>query len=157
MDTTDSRKEILVDQYLESSLESVDLAEEKVTAICSGMGFPDEETFRFGYAVREAVVNAVVHGNRYSANKRVHFVVERQGATIEVSIRDEGAGFEAFQQADPLAEENLLNQSGRGLTLIRAFVDEFVVGPAGNGGTKAVLRKSATQPEQDSEEAQQNQ
>lgn len=150
MDTTDSRREILVDQFLESSLESVDLAEEKVAAICHQMGFPDEETFRFGYAVREAVVNAVVHGNRYSANKRVHFVIERKGRTLEVSIRDEGAGFEVQRQADPLAEENLLNQSGRGLTLIRAFVDEFEVGAEANGGTRAVLRKSATQPEQNS-------
>lgn len=142
METSDSRKEIVVDQQLESSLDSVDAAEEKVSSLLAEMGFQEEESFRFGYAVREALVNAVVHGNRYSANKRVHFLVTRDGPAVEVRIRDEGEGFEVRTQADPLAEENLLNQSGRGLTLIRAFVDEFSVGPAADGGTLAVLRKS---------------
>lgn len=149
MDTSDSRREILVDQRLESSLDSVDTAEEKATAAAQGIGFPDEDTFRFGYAVREAMVNAVVHGNRYSANKAVHFEVAREGAILEVRISDEGEGFEVASQTDPLAEENLLNQSGRGLTLIRAFVDEFSVRPAEGGGTLAVLRKALPRPAQE--------
>lgn len=154
MDTSDSRREILVDQQLASTLDSVDAAEERAAAAAMQIGFHEEETFRFGYAVREALVNAVVHGNRYSANKRVHFVVVREGSTLEVSISDEGEGFELLRQTDPLAEENLLNQSGRGLTLIRAFVDEFRVGPAENGGTLAVLRKTLPSPDENLQEAE---
>ena len=94
MDTSDSRREILVDQQLASTLDSVDAAEERAAAAATQIGFDEEETFRFGYAVREALVNAVVHGNRYSANKRVHFVVVREGSTLEVSISDEGEGLD---------------------------------------------------------------
>jgi serine/threonine-protein kinase RsbW len=141
MPAADSRNRVLLDQKLESTLESVDLAEQRILILARQVGFAEEETFRFGYAVREAMVNAVVHGNRYSANKKVHFLVRRNSTSFEVRIRDEGGGFRLDLLADPLAEENLLNQSGRGLTLIRAFVDEFQVGPAEGGGTEAVLRK----------------
>lgn len=141
MDISNHPDEVIVDQSMESSLESVDAAELRATNAAEAMGFPEEEIFRFGYAVREAMVNAVVHGNRYSANKRVRFTVVRRGAMIEVAITDEGDGFQLDQQCDPLAEENLLNQSGRGLTLIRAFTDEFQVGPTQPRGTLALLRK----------------
>lgn len=136
----------VVDSKLESTLDSVDRAEEMVVAQAEKVGLSEEETFRLGYAVREAMVNAVVHGNHYSANKSVHFQVLRSDTGVEVRIRDEGAGYVPDPQVNPLAEENLLNQSGRGLTLIRAFVDNFEVGPAPEGGTLAVLRKSVAPP-----------
>ena len=132
---------ILHDQRLESSLESVDQSEEKAIALAQELGFPEEETYRLGYAVREALVNAVVHGNRYSANKRVHFQLARSARGIEILIEDEGLGFRTEGQADPLAEENLMNQSGRGLALIRAFVDEVTVERAQPVGTRVVLKK----------------
>ncbi len=141
MGSPNRSEEIVVDQSMESTLDSVDAAELRATEAASALGLPDEETFRFGYAVREAMVNAVVHGNRYSANKRVHFVLVRKAQTLEVAITDEGDGFQLEMQSDPLAEENLLNQSGRGLTLIRAFTDEFEVGPAPSKGTLARLVK----------------
>ena len=128
--------------HLESSLESVDQAEEKVTSVAQSMGFPEEDVFRLGMAVREAMVNAVVHGNRYNANKKVHFAIGHSPNAIEIKIRDEGAGFHSEQQPDPLAEENLLKQSGRGIMLIRAFVDEFVVQPAQPSGTEVIMRKT---------------
>lgn len=141
MDTSGTPDQVIADQSLESTLDSVDLAEVRVTEAAQAMGFPEEETFRFGYAVREAMVNAVVHGNRYSANKQVRLQIARSHNALEVLISDQGDGFRADQQCDPLAEENLLNQSGRGLTLIRAFTDEFQVGPNQPGGTLARLVK----------------
>ena len=92
-------------------------------------------------AVREALVNAVVHGNRYSANKVVHFKVTRTARAIEVVIEDQGSGFSTEMQGDPLAQENLMNQSGRGLALIRAFTDELQVERTTPGGTRVILRK----------------
>ncbi|MBE7543247.1 MAG: ATP-binding protein [Bryobacteraceae bacterium] len=141
MDTPGMPDLVIVDESLESTLDSVDQAEVRVTQAAESMGFPEEDTFRFGYAVREAMVNAVVHGNRYSANKQVRLLVIRQGPALEVRIADQGDGFHPDQQCDPLAEENLLNQSGRGLTLIRAFTDEFQVGPTEPRGTLARLVK----------------
>jgi len=141
MGSFDRGSVVALDTFLESSLESVDQAEEKVGSIAQSIGFPEEEVFRLGMAVREAMVNAVVHGNRYSANKRVHFVVGRSDRAIEIRIIDEGVGFHPESQPDPTAEENLLKQSGRGIMLIRAFVDEFVILPGQPGGTEVVLRK----------------
>jgi serine/threonine-protein kinase RsbW len=132
---------ILLDQRLESSLESVDRSEERAVELAQELGFSEEETYRLGYAVREALVNAVVHGNRYSANKVVHFKVTRMRRGLEVVIEDQGSGFSAEMQGDPLAQENLMNQSGRGLALIRAFVEEMQVERTPQGGTRVILRK----------------
>ena len=132
---------IVLDQRLESSLESVDHSEERVVALAKEVGFEEEEAYRLGYAVREALVNAVVHGNRYSANKDVHFRVSRVEHGLEVLIEDQGTGFAEEAQTDPRALENLMNQSGRGLTLIRAFTDELSVEVDKVSGTRVILRK----------------
>lgn len=141
MSAQERRPKIVLDQRLESSLESVDQSEEKVVALAQEAGFPEEDTYRLGYAVREALVNAVVHGNRYSANKTVHFRVAYSERGIEILVQDQGEGFHADKQADPLAEENLMNQSGRGLALIKAFTDELIVETVQPSGTRVILRK----------------
>ena len=141
MSAQESRPLILLDQRLESSLESVDRCEERAVELAQERGFSEEETYRLGYEVREALVNAVVHGNRYSANKAVHFKVTRTPRGLEVVIEDQGSGFSEAMQGDPLARENLMNQSGRGLALIRAFADELQVERTPLGGTRVILRK----------------
>lgn len=110
---------------LESTLDSVDTAETLVLEFAQEAGFEEEDLHKIGMAVREAMVNAVVHGNRYNLRKKVHLGVQTVGDRLTVTIRDEGEGFEPKELPDPLAEENLLRQSGRGLLLIKAFVDEF--------------------------------
>ena len=91
------------------------------------LGIAEEDLDGFGMAVREAMVNAVVHGNRYNTNKKVRLRVLDTPDGVKVEITDEGDGFEPDDVPDPLKEENLLQQSGRGLLLIQAFVDEFSV------------------------------
>jgi serine/threonine-protein kinase RsbW len=114
-----------VETVMESTLESVDAAEVLVLKVAEEGGFEEEDLHKIGMAVREAMVNAVVHGNRYNLKKKVHLGVMLQGEQLLVTVADEGEGFEPKELPDPLAEENLLRQSGRGLLLIRAFVDEF--------------------------------
>ena len=114
-----------VDKDFESTLESVDEAESLVLQAAEQAGFDEEELHKLGMAVREAMVNAVVHGNRYNLRKKVHFRLVSERDTLRLTIIDEGEGFELTELPDPLAEENLLRQSGRGLLLIKAFVDEF--------------------------------
>jgi serine/threonine-protein kinase RsbW len=95
--------------------------------------------------VREAMVNAVVHGNRYNLNKKVHLTVDKEKDRLSVRITDEGEGFERSGLPDPLAEENILRQSGRGLLLIQAFVDEFhmrSVPPLGTEVSMVKVRKT---------------
>jgi serine/threonine-protein kinase RsbW len=76
-------------------------------------------------SVRECMVNAVVHGNRYNARKKVYLTVTRTADRLAIVIGDEGDGFDMNSLPDPLANENLLRHSGRGLLLIQAFMDEF--------------------------------
>jgi serine/threonine-protein kinase RsbW len=126
---------------LESMLPSVDKAEELVMREAAKAGFDDDDQHQIGMAVRECVVNAVVHGNRYNKNKKVHLEIERSGTGLTVIVGDEGEGFDLNSLPDPLAPENLLRQSGRGLLLIRAFMDEVDLHPRPAGGTEVRLIK----------------
>lgn len=127
---------------LESTLDSVDKAETMVMAEAGQSGFDEDEQHQIGMAIRECMVNAVVHGNRYSKNKKVHLGIERSKDALTVVIGDEGAGFDLGSLPDPLAPENLLRQSGRGIMLIRAFMDEFDLHPRPGGGTEVRLVKN---------------
>jgi serine/threonine-protein kinase RsbW len=112
---------------MESTLESVDQAEDIVLREAREMGFDEDEQHHIGISLRECMVNAVVHGNKYNTRKKVRLVVSRTPGQLEILIGDEGEGFELQEVPDPLAEENLLRQSGRGVMMIRAFMDEFQV------------------------------
>jgi serine/threonine-protein kinase RsbW len=127
---------------LDSTLESVDKAEIIALDEARKVGFDEDEQQQIGMAVRESVVNAVVHGNRYSKNKKVYLDTERSKDRLVFTIRDEGQGFDPNSLPDPLAPENLLNQSGRGLMLIRAFMDDVDVHPRPGGGTEVRLTKN---------------
>ncbi|HUS05887.1 MAG TPA: ATP-binding protein [Bryobacteraceae bacterium] len=130
-----------LESLLESTLESVDEAESLVLQSATEAGFEEEDLHKLGMAVREAVVNAVVHGNRYNCNKKVHLTIEQFPDRLRITITDEGEGFERSSLPDPLAEENLLRQSGRGLLLIQAFVDEYAIRTAPPLGTEIQLVK----------------
>lgn len=135
---------------LESTLESVDQAEELAIREAGKAGFDEDTQHQVGMAVRECAVNAVVHGNRYNRNKKVHLDIESTPSGITVVIGDEGAGFDVTSIADPLAPENLLKQSGRGILLIRAFMDEFDMHPRQGGGTEVRLVKNFVSEEKES-------
>lgn len=129
-------------ETLDSSLESVDKAEQLATSEAGKFGLDEDTQSQFGMAVRECVVNAVVHGNRYNDNKKVHLAIDRTNDKLSVTVGDEGEGFEMTALPDPLAPENLLRQSGRGLLLIRAFVDDLDVHGRAGGGTEVKLVKN---------------
>ncbi len=109
---------------LESTIESVDQAEQLVLATAKRIGFNEDDENSISMAVRESMVNAVAHGNKYNGRKRVQLTIEAHADRLVVIVADEGEGFDESAVADPLAEENLLRQSGRGLLLMRAFMDE---------------------------------
>jgi len=130
-----------VEELLESTLESVDQAEETVLRLATEMGFDEDEQHRIGMSVRECMVNAVVHGNRYNTRKKVHLTVSRTAGRLEIVVGDEGSSFDVSKLPDPLAEENLLRQSGRGLLMMQAFMDEFQVRPRQPLGTEVRMVK----------------
>src|SRR6202020_251291 len=116
-----------VDQLLDSTLDSVDVAEEAVLKEAQELGFDEDDLHKIGMSVRECMVNAVVHGNRYNARKKVHVTITRTTDRLGIVIGDEGDGFDVNSLPDPLANENLRRDSGRGLLLIQAFMDEFEI------------------------------
>ena len=125
----------------DSTLDSVDAAEAIVLEEAKEAGFDDDDEHKIGISVRECMVNAVVHGNRYNARKKVHLVVTRSPGVLEIRVGDEGEHFDVSQLPDPLAEENLLRHSGRGILLMQAFMDEFQIRPRQPQGTEVRLVK----------------
>ena len=130
---------------LDSSLEGVDQGETLVLDAAKRLGFDEDALHEIGVSVRECLVNAVTHGNRYHGRKKVHLNVSEEDDRLAIEIADEGPGFEPDAVPDPLGEDNLLRQSGRGLLMIRAFMDEFSVSrrePAGTLVRMVKLRKA---------------
>ena len=91
-------------------------------------------------ALREALLNAVIHGNHEDPHKHVYLtVVCVADGEVSIMIRDEGAGFESSSVADPTAPENRMSTHGRGIYLMRALMDEVSYE---QGGTVVYMRKS---------------
>lgn len=130
-----------VERFLDSTLESVDSAEELALLEAEKAGVPEDDLHKIAMAVRESMVNAVVHGNRYNAHKKVHLKLIKGHDEFVVRITDQGAGFDYQNLPDPLAEENLLRHSGRGIFLIKAFMDDFRVRRLEPEGTEVTLVK----------------
>ncbi len=118
---------------LDSTLETVDSAEQTASRIAAEAGFDDEEIMRISMAVREAAVNAVLHGNAYDPEKKVTFEFESTGTDLIITIRDQGKGLDMGAIPDPLAPDNLMKSSGRGIFLIRSFMDEVDIHPSATG------------------------
>jgi serine/threonine-protein kinase RsbW len=113
-------------------------------------GLDEDSAHGMGVAVREAVVNGIKHGNGCDERKRVR--VEYALATnavqrlVVVRVRDEGDGFEMESLPDPLADENVAATSGRGIFLIRAFMDDVQVYRMPGGGTEIHMAKAIEKP-----------
>ena len=131
-----------VERFLDSTLDSVDQAEELASGAAGRAGFDEDDLLRIGMAVREAMVNAVAHGNRYNANKKVRFSLSHGPERFTIVIADEGEGFDFESLPDPLAPENLMRTSGRGIFLIRSFMDDVQLRHLDSGGTEVTLVKN---------------
>ena len=131
-----------VERLMDSTLDSVDNAEELAVGLAERAGVDEDDLMKVGMAVRESMVNAVVHGNRYNANKKVRFSVAADAEHFIVRIADEGEGFDFAAVPDPLAAENLMKTSGRGLFLIRSLMDDLQLRQLESGGTELTLIKN---------------
>lgn len=134
-----------VSYALESTLESVNTVEQAALELAAKTGFDQEECGRIGLAVREATVNAIYHGNQYDPAKRITVSLESTPESLTIAVRDEGAGLDPSTLPDPLAPENFLKSSGRGIFLIRAFMDE-VGFPTVSSGTEITMTKFLRAP-----------
>jgi len=109
---------------LPSRIPLLDLAHGAAEKAAAAAGFGEEQALDLGLAVREAVVNAMTHGNGLDPSRAVDVVLLAREGTVTARVRDRGPGFDPKSTRDPTDPANLLRTSGRGLLLIRAFVDE---------------------------------
>jgi serine/threonine-protein kinase RsbW len=144
----------LVSYTLDSTLETVNSAEETAGRMATEAGFDDEDVMKISMAVREAAVNAVMHGNAYNPAKKVTLAFELTARDLVISIRDQGPGLDASKIPDPLAPENLMKTSGRGIFLIRSFMDVVEIHPS-QSGTELKMIKHVHGSPADSKEASQ--
>src|SRR5262245_58378611 len=108
---------------LESDVRLIDIAHAASETMAALAGFDEDDALNVGIAVREAVINAMRHGNAFDASKKVGVVLQATSNTVKAKIKDQGPGFDPDATADPREGDNVLRTSGRGILLIRAFVD----------------------------------
>ena len=129
---------------LKSSMDSVNHAEAAVVEFARKIGYSKPQLEQIGLAVIEAVANAILHGNRCDAKKKVRVKAALAKKGLVISVQDEGEGFDADALPDPLLPETLLKQSGRGVFLVRACMDEVAVRRKAPVGTEVKMIKRAS-------------
>jgi serine/threonine-protein kinase RsbW len=117
----------------------------------SQMAGLDEDSIHWvGVAIRESVINAIKHGNRLDETKQVFvefaFQPVNSSTDFVITVRDQGQGFEPDLVADPLAPENMLKSSGRGIFFMRSFMDDVRLRRIPDGGMEVRLVKHLASP-----------
>jgi serine/threonine-protein kinase RsbW len=140
-----SNGHVVVRLEFTSAFEMVDTVLVVADHLGRGVGLDDDSVYWMSVAIRECVINAIKHGNQGDAAKRVFvdFTTAARGEAHElmIRVRDEGEGFDPESIADPLAQENLLKGSGRGIFLVRNFMDEVQLQRAPEGGMEIRMTK----------------
>lgn len=137
MNATESKVSVTLD----SNFQSVEVAERFVHSVMDRYRLEEAESHRVEMAVRESVINAIQHGNRCDESKKVELEISLSPAKLTIYVRDEGQGFDPASVPNPLEENNILKTSGRGIFIIRSFMDEFTVRRRPNDGSEVVMVK----------------
>ena len=134
-----------------SAFEMLDFVQVVSDHLARGVGLDEDSLHWVSVAIRESVINAIKHGNCGDVHKRVHVEFnsadDRGERLVTICVRDEGGGFDPGDLADPLAPENLLKTSGRGIFLMRSFMDEMTFQRATQGGMEVRMVKRVHQSE----------
>ena len=110
---------------ISTRFENIEVVQMVCEGVCRMCGFDPEATYQVGMALREGVANAMKHGNRWEPSRLVEVRFGREGERLRVEIEDQGSGFDPNAVPDPLAPENRMKTSGRGILYVRTFMDHF--------------------------------
>jgi serine/threonine-protein kinase RsbW len=135
-----------------SRFENIELVQIAVEASLGQLNLGEDTSHWIGIAVREAVANAIKHGNREDPDKTVEVDFGLEGDEVVVRVADQGEGFDLQKLPDPLSEENLLRPNGRGIFFMRQFMDGIDYTFRPEGGTVVTLRKKLS-PSSETEDA----
>jgi serine/threonine-protein kinase RsbW len=131
-----------------SAFDMLDFVQLVSDHLCKRIGFDEDSMHWVGVAVRESVINAIKHGNQNDERKMVHVeFVSSSGGELVIAVRDEGEGFDPEIIADPLAPENVLKSSGRGIFLMRNFMDDVSLRRIPDGGMEVRMVKKLVRAE----------
>src|SRR4030095_1526820 len=126
---------------LSSRFENIEMAQHLCSQLLEGREVPEETRHWILMALREALANAIKHGNRQDTSKHVHLEMDIVADTLAISIRDEGSGFDPEAVGDPLSPENRLKTSGRGIFYMKTFMDDVRFERSPGGGMEILLKK----------------
>jgi len=124
-----------------SRIDAVDRAAAAVSEFLSRAGVNEDAVFGIDMAVREAVTNAVYHGNKLDETKFIEVGLKSFPDTFEITVHDQGLGFNPGDVPDPTKDENILKTSGRGIFFMRNFMDEVEWSADPKGGTIVRMTK----------------
>jgi len=127
-----------------SDVRLVDLIHNAAEKVAQLAGFDADDALNIGLAVREGAINAIIHGNGSNKKLEVNVTLSANGDGFSAHITDEGEGFDPQGAPDPTQGKGLLKTSGRGLLLMRAFVDEVVYSRRGARGMEVTMTKKKT-------------
>jgi serine/threonine-protein kinase RsbW len=130
-----------IEVVLETLIESIALAEEMGVRVAAEAGFGEDDQYKIGLAVHEGVMNAFQYGNQERRERKIHLTFVLHEEKLEIHVVDQGAGFRIEDVPDPRNDENVLSDSGRGVLLMRAFMDEVDVTSSTAGGAEVVMAK----------------
>ena len=130
-----------IELKLPSRVDAIDETAIAVASFASRSGFDEQAAFGVDMAVREAIANAVIHGNKLDEDKTVTVSVTSSPDSLEIKVHDQGQGFDPGTLSDPTAEENILKTSGRGIFFMRNFMDEVEWSVRPEGGTAVRMIK----------------
>ena len=131
-----------VDITISSRFENIELVQVIAEHLCENAGLDEDGSHWIGMAVREAVANAIKHGNKLDIRKKVNATFKLRGPELEITISDEGEGFDPDKVGDPLNPQNLMKTSGRGIFYMRTFMDEVNYSFEPGAGTSLVMIKN---------------
>ena len=129
---------------ISSRFENIELVQVIAEHLCENAGVDEDGSHWIGMAVREAVANAIKHGNKLDVRKKVFATFELAGLELEITISDEGQGFDPNTVSDPLNPQNLMKTSGRGIFYMKTFMDQIQYSFHPGGGTSLVMTKNLT-------------
>jgi serine/threonine-protein kinase RsbW len=131
-----------IDITISSRFENIELVQVIAEHLCENAGLDEDGSHWIGMAVREAVANAIKHGNKLDTGKKVNISFQLTDSDLEITIADEGEGFDPAQVSDPLNPQNLMKTSGRGIFYMRTFMDHIEYSFNPGVGTSLVMTKN---------------
>jgi len=127
---------------ISSRFENIELVQVIAEHLCENAGVDEDGSHWIGMAVREAVANAIKHGNKLDTGKKVHATFLLREKELEITVSDQGEGFDPAKVSDPLNPQNLMKTSGRGIFYMKTFMDEVHYSFHPGGGTSLTMTKN---------------